>query len=102
MGGPKKIMIHIHAGPSDGIQIGPFRHALRTITRAYGRSSEIEVIVEFKFNEELKRDGWTPNDLVEWLQEAHIYFILTHVHQAMLHWDASAVHGALPSLDGNM
>jgi hypothetical protein len=31
--GPKKIItIRVHAGPSDGVQMGPFQHALRTIT----------------------------------------------------------------------
>ena len=98
----KNLTIRVHAGPSGGIQMGPFQHALRTITRACRRSSEIEFTVEFKFNEQLRRDKWTPEDLVDWLQTSDVYFILTHVHQAMMHWDACAVHRALPSLGGNI
>ena len=97
----KSINVQALAGGSEGIQLGPFQHALQNIERHLFETRGIDLKIAFKFNEELKKDGWTPYDLLKWLQSSQVYFILTHAHQAMSHWNATHVHQLLASLSEN-
>jgi hypothetical protein len=53
-------------------------------------------------NDSIRRQKWSPRDLVDWLKNSNLHFIISHVHQANLtnppHWEARNVQRCLSSL----
>lgn len=38
---------------------------------------------DFKINDDIRKDNWKPADIMDWLLNSDIHFILSHVHQGI-------------------
>ena len=94
------VLLHVFTGGKNGYQVEPFSNALAMVRTLSGLKN-VHLICEFQNNDQVRKLHWTPNNLVDWLIEADIHFILTHVHQGMLHWNTADVIVALSRLSGH-
>jgi hypothetical protein len=46
---------------------------------------------------EVRKKGWGPHDLIDWLRNSHVHIITTHIHQGLA-WPILDVLAALDSL----
>jgi hypothetical protein len=77
------IKLHVYAGGESGNMIGPFMTALALT----GLLHTGMVAVEYKFKKDFNL--LEPKDLIDWLVEADVHFLLTHPLQAMTFWHCS-------------
>jgi len=89
-GGTEPIKVHVYAGGESGNMCGPFITALSES----GLQHKEIVKVEYKYKREFNSKD--PIDLVNWLLDCDIHFILTHPIQAMNGWNCSEL---FPMLD---
>ena len=54
--------------------------------------------MEYRYVHEMRSLRWSPNDLVDWLLNCDIHFIVTHPHQGNPRWDVSELNKALDRL----
>jgi hypothetical protein len=75
----------VYIGAEDGIQVVPFKSAWFR-SKLYTKGWTIEYMNTRYINE----SAWSPQNLVDWLLDSDVHFILTHVHQGIgkyLQWD---------------
>ena len=70
--------------------------AIRPLMAAKGM--DLTLVVEYHYVQEMRLLQWSPDDLVNWLKESDIHFILTHPHQGNPRWNVAEVHAALQRL----
>jgi hypothetical protein len=96
----KKIVINVFQGGDCANQYVPFITAL---TR-FQRSNKYDIIVTIKKNKDVKEEKWTVKELVNWLLDCDIHFILTHIHQGIreyLHWNMSELYSEILRLQAH-
>lgn len=72
------LRIHVFVGGEDSVQRGPFLTARNNISVPRYRLYFEEYNVS-----DVKKERWTPQQLVSWLSQADIYIILGHIHQGI-------------------
>lgn len=77
-----KIVIRVHEGGREGNQLKYLTRAKQHMNEHF---REIYVLLKFESmnNNDIKENNWSPEQLIDWLLEADIHIILTHVHQGM-------------------
>jgi len=77
-----KILIRIHECGKLGVQLVPFKLAQENIFRNT-RSTHDRIIYQTINNDEIRKWRWSPEQLVNWLLDSQIHFIMSHCHQGM-------------------
>ena len=49
-------------------------------------------------NDDVKEKKWQPKQLVDWLMDADIHIILSHIHQGFKNWNCSEILNELRNL----
>ena len=78
-------VIRVFLGGVNGVQVNPFKAAWSRLQVPKDNWS-VEYISVVYVNE----SGWSPKELVDWLLNSHVHFILSHVHQGIakyLQWN---------------
>ena len=72
---PEKITIHVYHGANEvGHQWSSFHRATSTL--------DIDKVVIVYCNIKMVKDNrWNPKDLIDWLLDCDVHFIITHIHQ---------------------
>jgi hypothetical protein len=86
----------VFLGGEDGVQVGPFKAAW-TRAEVSKKDWDVQYITVNYINE----SGWSEKELVDWLLDSHIHFILSHVHQGVgnfLHWNMEVLDSQLQRL----
>ena len=97
------ISVRVYCGGEDNVQGGPFKAAVRAL-QTQQRSLSLRTpsfIVEYCYIKTIRENNWTIHDLLTWLLDSNIHFILTHVHQGIPYWNCSEVVDALRSYSVN-
>jgi hypothetical protein len=81
---PSPLQVRVFIGGFDSIQIAPFKGAVFDQNFDCNRYSFTYISVS-----DIKKFNWTPRNLIDWLLECHVHFILSHVHQGLerLQWN---------------
>ena len=82
--GEKKTHIHVFIGGKSGVQQRSFMVALSALL---GKRPKSSIQVVFMDASELRAKHLTPATFVDWLLVADVYFILSHPHQSIRHWN---------------
>ena len=93
------ISVRVYCGGEDNVQGGPFKAAVRAL-QTQQRSLSLRTpsfIVEYCYIKTIRENNWTIHDLLTWLLDSNIHFILTHVHQGIPYWNCIEVVDALRS-----
>lgn len=74
---PEKITIHVYQGANEaGHQWSSFHRATSTL--------DIDKVVIVYCNIKMVKDNrWNPKDLIDWLLDCDVHFIITHIHQGL-------------------
>ena len=86
----KTITIHVWSGAefessTTGGQRFWFQEGLKKVTFEY---QDLLFVVEYRSNKGIRENGYSIEDMFEWLWNCDIHYILTHVHQGItLHRD---------------
>ena len=97
----EKFVVKVFAGGRFSPQIFPFLTALKSLNELIKNSGAFELAeanIEIRYVEQMREEGWSPNDLVDWLLQSHMHVILTHPHQGVPRWDVSEVYAAIQNL----
>ena len=78
----KQVILHVFVGGESGVQQGHFKHALAVVLSRF-KKGDIEVV--FMTTSQLRQ--LSIEAFVDWLLASHFYFILSHAHQSLHHWD---------------
>lgn len=70
--------IRVFTGGHEGLQIKNFMQAYQHL----GKVTD-ECLVTYISIKHVKDAGWNPEQLVDWLLEGDVHFILSHVHQGL-------------------
>jgi hypothetical protein len=102
-----KRTMNVFLGTDSGVQVNPFKAAW---TRC--NVSKENWIIQYITVQYVNEKGWTEKQLVDWLLESNVHFILSHVHQGVadyLLWNMVELetqlnrlkfHPGFPNLDG--
>jgi hypothetical protein len=87
--GRKQILIRAFLGGSDGNQVQPFNSAISTIAAKHP-----EIILETLDVNQVKKLFSSPDQLIDWLIQSDIHFILSHLHQGLsqLNWSMTNLY----------
>jgi len=94
----QRVKIRVFVGPHNSVQRGPLLLARQAVLSSIATDWQECSVGRAK---DLK---WRPIDLIQWLQEADIYLILTHIHQGLLEtlqWDIDELKELLQLLYEN-
>jgi hypothetical protein len=101
----KLFVIRVYCPGEGALQNGNFHVGLSESLQAFGGNFDdlmMRPVVETVSNDSIRRQKWSPRDLVDWLKNSNLHFIISHVHQANLtnppHWEARNVQRCLSSL----
>ena len=76
------IVIHVYQGGISGHQIGPFQAAFADVqTKLLEIVSPRTIEAQYMTISDVCAQSWSIKQLVDWLLNSSIHFILTHVHQ---------------------
>jgi len=67
-------------------------------TNDFFHSTKSGKIVEYHYVHEMRTLRWEPDDLIDWLLDSDIHFVVTHPHQGNPRWDVSQLYLALDRL----
>jgi hypothetical protein len=74
------IRIHVYIGSAQNEQ----GHAILNITQRMALTFPNRIILwNYKYLKEIRKDGWSEEDLVSWLNKGDIYLIPCHPHQGV-------------------
>jgi hypothetical protein len=93
------IKVHVFVGAVTSVQRIPLRRAREAVL------SSVAVEWQECSVARVKELEWRPRDLVQWLQEADIYLIISHIHQGILEklqWDMMDLRESLQLLYDNI
>ena len=76
------IIVRVFTGGIDSVQSGAFIHAMSSVQKRLCGS--INIILETLNTAELCKMKLQPDQLIEWLLNSHVHFILAHIHQSLL------------------
>lgn len=79
-------IIKVFVGGSNGLQRVQFEQALHRVVREYSGEKNpgfLQIQVEYIDNDTVSRKKWLPRDLINYLLESDLHFILTHIHQGL-------------------
>jgi hypothetical protein len=87
----KKSFFRVYAGGEKSKQYEHFMYACGEVNRKLGDGS---IAVEVLLLRDLKTNGWTLKEFVDWLLTSHIHFIIVHVHQGLetFRWSISDIY----------
>jgi hypothetical protein len=93
------LKVRVYAGGHASPQLPYFISAIECLDQIIHTSQLFSSkIVQYHYVNENRDLNWSPYDLVGWLKDSHIHFILTHPHQGSPQWNVSDVHAALQDL----
>jgi len=95
--GAQPVILHVFVGGESGVQQGHFKHALVLVLSRFEKG-DIEVV--FMSTSQLRK--LSIEAFVDWLLESHFYFILSHAHQSLHHWDCRAIAPQYTRLMGHI
>jgi len=95
--GAQPVILHVFVGGESGVQQGHFKHALVSVLSRF-KKGDIEVV--FMTTSQLRQ--LSIEAFVDWLLESHFYFILSHAHQSLHHWDCRAIAPQYTRLMGHI
>ena len=77
--------IKVFCGGLNGLQLGPFKVALKSIIDEYkkGENNQIRISVKYISNQDITNNQWLPKQLIDFLLDSDLHFILTHIHQGL-------------------
>ncbi len=90
----KIVNIREYCGGADGYQSSNFTAALSEFVMTFSRKFQDrnwDARLHVKYAADMKILRWTPEMLVDWLEEADFHLITSHVHQGNPHWNAADV-----------
>lgn len=95
----KKVKLHVFQGGEFGYQSTNFIIALAKFQNSGQFSFETEYIT----CKVIKEKRWTIRDLMDWLIDCDIHFILTHIHQGItqLNWNMTDLYQSLLRLQAH-
>jgi hypothetical protein len=74
-------------GKEGGYQFGPFDQALHYCMHKFGHVDKnpglLEIKVDYITNDTVSQKNWLPKDLIDYLLDSDLHFILTHIHQGL-------------------
>ncbi len=93
------VIVKVFQGGRRSNQLEPFVDAWRHSNMA--KSNIVKLI--YINTDEVKSRKWRASDLVDWLLDSHLHFILSHVHQGLktLHWHVKDLETQLQRLRGH-
>jgi len=77
------ILVRVFTGAEASNQKGPFQVAMLNFKRSFTTTTSRTIIVEELSTKQLCAYKWQPRQFVDWLANAHAYFMLGHVHQSL-------------------
>jgi hypothetical protein len=89
--------MRVFLGGEDGVQVGPFKAAWTRADVTQKENWDIQYLTVNYINE----IGWSEKDLIDWLLDSHVHFILSHVHQGIgrfLEWNMEILEFQLQRL----
>lgn len=76
------VEIRVFIGGIDGVQVGPFMAAYGDVVAVLHKLiSPRRLRIEYMSVKSVSEQGWSIEDLINWLLGSHIHFILSHIHQ---------------------
>ena len=78
--------VKVFVGGANGLQRIQFEQAMHRVVREYSRDKNpglLEIRVEYLDNDAVSRNNWLPKDLIDYLLDSDLHFILSHVHQGL-------------------
>ena len=99
----RHLRVRVFAGGYDSPQLVFFRNGIEILDRLiptndFFHTNKSGKIVEYHYVHEMRTLRWAPDDLIDWLLDSDIHFIVTHPHQGNPRWDVSQLHRALERL----
>ena len=78
----RRLIIHVYQGANEaGHQWYPFHRATKVLNMD-------KVAIIYCNIKMVKDNNWSPKELVDWLLDCDVHFIITHIHQGLedMHW----------------
>jgi hypothetical protein len=97
--------IRVFEGGEFAFQQGPFKHMITDFLKEYRRNKEIlnpgniKISIEYISNKDVDEKKWLPSQLIDYLLESDLHFILTHMHQGLT---SKNIGWIIPSLLKNL
>jgi len=100
---PRHLRVRVFAGGYDSPQLVFFRNGIEILDRLiptnnFFHPTKSGKMVEYHYVHEMRTLRWSPDDLIDWLLDSDIHFVVTHPHQGNPRWDVSQLHRALERL----
>ena len=73
------ILIRVVHGGDKSPQLDKFQAAYQSFLLEF--KEEMKITIEYLGPKEVGKKRWMPNQLIDWLLESNIHFILTHINQ---------------------
>ena len=99
--------IRVYSGGYSSPQTCPFSSATPIFERLMQQCGKFHgddmprIDIEYRTVQDMRINDWSPMDLVQWLLQSDIHFIITHVHQGNVRWNVCEVHQALQLLQNH-
>jgi len=96
----RSLRIRVYAGGHQSPQLPYFRCATQYLEEISGRTSEIfsGYEVQYMYVPQVRDLHWSPYDLVTWLLDSDVHFVITHPHQGHPQWNVTHVYDAMNQL----
>ena len=86
------IVVRVYCGGMDGYQVPFCRKALADFASEFEDIHGRKILREYKYVQDMRKDKWDPQHLVDWLLESDFHVIATHVHQGNKRWSSGDVY----------
>jgi len=73
------ILIRVVHGGDKSPQLEKFQTAFRSFLISF--NEDVVIKIEYMGPKEIGKKRWTPSQLIDWLLESNIHFIITHINQ---------------------
>jgi hypothetical protein len=93
--------IRIYAGGYSSVRVQLFITVLKEVIATKYLQYSDNIKIEIVFINEVRKAGFSSEQLIDWLKAADIHFILNHLHQGNASWSASAIQLDLRSLENH-
>ena len=96
---PRRVLVRVYAGGQNSPQFPFFLAAIQLLESLVVSGHLAASNIEYQYVATVRK--WTPMELMLWLRDSDIHFILTHPHQGHPQWSVPEVYAAIQILKGH-
>lgn len=108
------VNVRVYCGGENSYQLKPFENALRRLSSDYGRTNDVApgikaytisnrtVHVDILMSSTMREAKFSPTEMVTWLLDSDIHFVINHVHQSNDDWPIDDILDKLGRLKNHL